>query len=349
MADIRQLIMAISHYNQAAIDNSTPAAEMVRLRLDNDDIPQIIFNDENDANDKGKGTPFPTEVFPDTAQGQFLWNYFTTSQNLAILGVKGIGGVTKTAAGAGWLYTCDANVSLCADDEMPYSTVAAQICPGASVVHDQSLVGVALEEFTLSFTRGTGRGTSSMRSTWIGSGRHTTPSGLTLPAAYSEKLVKAAGATAITILGTNYVSTKNFRSLEFTWKNNIDVNEGYGPGSGQLASGHALIGKLVRGNPVCTCRYTALFVNGSTELTDYLARTEGTLSIIMQGDVIGAGPERHQLEIAGPRVQFANTRLGSENGKVVVQTDVTFLQHAVNGYMQYKVTTDLNNIGTTGT
>jgi hypothetical protein len=92
-------------------------------------------------------------------------------------------------------------------------------------------VGCAVESWQIAVASGPGRANSKITIEFVGSGKLTEPSGITLPAAVVEKLLPSA-SLALTINGTNYVTNKNIISLEFGGKNNIRLDDGFYPGSG---------------------------------------------------------------------------------------------------------------------
>ncbi len=347
MADIRELKMFVGFKKQSALQTALVAADGWSLRQTNRAVGQPSFVTENDKDDLGKGTPFPTQVFKASASAEFPWEARLTSQNAAMLGVFGIGRDSKTATAAtgGFVYVCKPSVLLTASPDMPSTTIVQAIRQGGSDVFDLGLIGMCCEELTISLNSGPGRDNATMRSQWIGCGKFASPSTITIPTVTTESGLGAGNATALTINGTNYLSNARFFSAEFSYKNNIRLDAGYYPGSGSQ-SGFNLRGRMWRGDPVATLRCTALFENGSTELDDFLAQTEGTGTITIEGATIASGPEKHTLSIALHRMVAQEPNINDQDGLVAITVDYALLEHSSNGVLTYTATTTQDNIGT---
>lgn len=345
MADIRELKMGIGFHKQPALQTALVATDMWSLRQTNKQPGQPEFVTENDANDIGKGTPFPTQLFPVSASGVFPWEYYLSSENAAMLGVYGIGLLTKVAASTGFLYTCKPSVLLTAAPDMPATTIVQAIRPGGSAVFDFALVGMCCEEFTISLKSGPGRDNSTMKSSWVGSGFYANPSGITLPATTVEHPLGSGGTTVLSINGVDYIVNKRFLSLEFNYKNNIRLDTGYFVGSGQQ-NGFNLRGRMWRANPVATMKCVALFESGSTELATFLAQTEGTAQLTVNGALIG-GAVFHSLALTLHRtvLKIPAGGIADDNGLVTINFELELLEHATNGVLTYAATTTQDGIG----
>lgn len=343
MADIRELKTAISFHKQTSLQTALVAADCWSLRQTNRTPAQPQFSTENDKDDIGKGTPFATQVFKNTASSTFPWEARLTSENAAMLGVFGIGLNAKTAADTGFKYSCKPSVLLTASPDMPAATVVSAIRQGGSDVFDYGLAGVCCEEFGITLRSGPGRDNATMRSQWVGCGKYANPSTVTIPAVTTEHSLGAGSATAITLNGTNYLSNARFFEVEFTYKNNIRLDAGYYPGSGSQ-NGFQLRGRMWRGDPQATLRFSALFENGSTELDDFLAQTEGTARLTLQGAAMGSA--YHLLDIQFHRIVYENWEVNDQDGLVAVSVDVACLEHSSNGVLTYDAQCLKDEIGT---
>ena len=339
MADIRELKMAIGFHKHTTLQTALVAADTWSLRQTNRAVGQPSFVTENDKDDLGKGTPFATQVFKSSASTTFPWEARLTSENAAMLGVFGIGLNAKTVAGGGFKYSCKPSVLLTASPDMPATTIVQAIRQGGSDVFDFALIGMCCEEFTLSLNSGPGRDNATMRSQWIGCGKFANPSTITIPAVTTEHSLNSGGATALTINGVNYITTARFFNLELNYKNNIRLDAGYYPGSGSQ-SGFNLRGRMWRGDPQVTLKVTALFENGSTELDDFLAQTEGT------GTITIPGATDHKLDIALHRTVGQNITIGDQDGLVSISADIALLEHASNGVLTWDAYCTKDEIGT---
>lgn len=343
MADIREIKMAIGFHKQTALQTALVAADTWSLRQTNRAVGQPEFVTENDKDDLGKGTPFATQVFKTSQGAVFPWEGRLTSEAAAMLGVFGIGLNAKTTADIGFKYSCKPSVLLTASPDMPATTIVQAIRQGGSDVFDFGLIGMCCEEFTLSLTSSPGRDNATFRSQWIGCGKYASPSTITIPAVTTEHSLSSGAATVITLNGVNYISNARFLSFEMTYKNNIRLDSGYYPGSGSQ-SGFQLRGRMWRGDPQVTGRYTALFENGSTELDDFLAQTEGTGQITIQGAAMGTA--YHKLDINLHRIVTQNVQIGDQNGLVSITADIAFLEHSSNGVLTWDAQCLKDEIGT---
>jgi hypothetical protein len=229
--------------------------------------------------------------------------------------------------------------------EMPSTTVLQTIRQGAGDILDIALVGMVCEEFGFSFKYGPGRANATMRSSWVGSGKYVSPSTIDMPAIESEHVLNSAAASTVTIRTVNYITNKRFVSLDMMYKNNVRLDTGFYPGSGTQSS-YAIRGRMRRGDPTASLSFVAEFDDGSTELTDMLAGTEGTAQITIPGATIGAGPQTHKLDVTFHRVVFKGAVIGETDGLVTVQVDCSVMKHATNGVMTVEVTNEKDDIFT---
>jgi hypothetical protein len=183
------------------------------------------------------------------------------------------------------------------------------------VVLDRVAVGCAIESWQIAVASGPGRANSKINIEFVGSGKLTEPSGITLPAATLEKLLPSA-SLAITINGTDYVTNKNIISLEFGGKNNIRLDDSFYPGSGFQAAGDAtsgaIRGRLEFGNREFTLKFLARFQNGSDELTKLKEQTTGTAVITLTYDA------DNSLQVTFKKVSFAIAEVVDTDGRVTV-------------------------------
>lgn len=345
MADIRELRTFISYKKQSAIGTACVAADGWSLRQTNQTMGGAKPVTESDREDIGRGTPFPTQVFKISRSYEFPWEARASSENLAMLGVFGVGLNAKTTAGDGFKYSCKPSVLLTASPDMPLATVAQAIRQGGSDVFDEAGVGVACSTFGFTLDSTPGRDNFVMRSQWVGTGKIVSPSTISIPSIYAEHSLSAGGASAVTFLGTNYISTKNMVRIEFDYDNRLRLDKGYFPGSG-FQDGFQIRGRMWRGDPQIRCRMTVLFENGSPELDAFLAQTEGTARITVGGAVIGAGPTTHLFDLQLHRVTYSNHDKTNEDGLVAATVDVECLEHSSNGVLTWDAICEQDNIGT---
>lgn len=343
-ADIYELKGCIGFKKQAALHTALVAADTWNLHRTNPDIntPQFLIDTNRD--DFGKGTPFATQSFKNRIEQELVWNARLTSENAAMIAAFGLGDVTKTAAGAGFKYTCVPLDVITDGVTMPSTTAVVAVRQGASDLFDYALVGLALDEWSISLQNGTGRDTASISTRWVGSGKYVAPSTVTIPASFAEHYLNIGAVSALTIRSQNYLSNLRFVNLTLGWRNNISAELAYFPGAG-TQSGFALKGRMLRGRPECTLGFTALFENGSTELDDFLAQTEGTAVIDLTGAVFDT-TQNHKVEIDLHRVVFRAVNFTQIENFIGVTVECEVMEHNSNGVITMAVTCEQDNIGT---
>lgn len=347
-ANIQELVSAIGFHRQVDVNTALTAASMWKLRQSNNQIGQPQLVNETDADDIGKGDEWITQNFPSHINTPRQWDYYLTSENAAMLAAFGLGKVTETGSGATGV-TIDATFTdPCVDTiDVPTTTMVQAInaCP-ANELFDFALIGMALEEWTISLKQGPGRQNATMTSTWAGTGKYADPSNIdvaTMPFV-NEHRMGAGGTTTLTILARDYIALKTFVSLDFGIKKSLRLDEGFYPGSGQQ-NGYDIRGRMQHGKREATLTATVECTAGSPELDDLLNQTEGSAHLVMEGPTIGAGPAKHKIDVEWPRITFQATQLGESNGKVTVAITASIMKHPTLGVMHMKVTTEKPGIG----
>jgi hypothetical protein len=341
IALLQEELTCIGFKKQAALQTALVAADCWTLHQTNGEPPFPKLVNDTDRDDFGKGI-WATQLFKNRADFSWNWNARITSENAAMVAAFGLGVADKSAAGTGYTYTCTPLDVVTDGIEMPSTTIVNAIRQGASDIYDIANIGACCEEFGLSFKSGTGRETAMMTSTWVGCGKWANPSTITIPAATAEHELPIGSTTVLTIRTVNYLTAKSIVSADLTWKNNIDLERGFYPGSGSL-SGYSLRGRMLRGKPVCEFKFRAFFENGSTELTDFLAQTEGTAAITVVGDVFDS-TQHHTLDIDLHRIVFRDFAVVAEGDFVAVDVGCEVMEHNSNGVITITVTNEQNNI-----
>lgn len=329
-ANIREILIGFGFARQDDIATANTVAGIWRLGKLNAAFAGPRLNTENDAAELGKGHEFATQIFKTSWDVQGQIEKYLGSDFAAWAMAFGLGKAVKSGTTPNWVYTCTPLDPVTDGIELPYFSFIEQIRPGAGVVLDRMAVGCAVEGWTLTVGSGPGRENSKLVVEIVGSGKHTEPSAITLPAAVVEKLLPSASLVC-TINGVDYVTNRNIVSLEATWKNNLRVDEGFYPGSGFQDAGDAtsgaIRGRLEVGDRECGMQFTARFANGSTELTKLKQQTEGTAVMSLSHDV------NNNLELTYQRIQFSLAELGETNGIVTVRVTCTPMMHSSNGLL----------------
>ena len=334
-ANIRETRFCIGFHKQAALQTALAAADCWSLMKTNPQLFTVNLLAENNGAWIGKDDEFPTANYLTNWDVSGPLEGFLTSEKAALLAAFGLGKAVKSVAGSGFLYTCTPLPPVTDEIEMPAVTIVEAIRQGASDVFDRALVGMCLEEFGFQINSGPGLQSARLTSQWVGCGKTVSPSTISVPAVTTEHLLPAYSA-ALTVIGTNYVSAKTIQSAEFRWKNNLRLDTGFFPGSGSNG-GAQIRGRMEHGDRQCTFNVVARFANGSTELDNFLAQTEGTAVLSLTGAEISTGVN-HSLVLTLHRLVIRSAVVGDADGIVTVATEFLPMTHAVDGLVKIEVT-----------
>jgi hypothetical protein len=335
-ANEREILIGFGKNCQDDLATANTAAGMVRLgKLNASSMyPRLIT--ENDAEEFGKGHEFATQVFKTYWDCSGQLEKYLSSEFAAWVMAFSLGKVVKSGSTPNWVYTCTPLNPVTDGIELPSFSFVEQMRPGASSIVDFMNVGCCIEGWTLTIGSGPGRASAKLVADIVGSGKFKEPSAITLPAATTEHLLPASSA-AITINGVDYVTAKNFVSLEAGWRNNILLDDGFYPGSG-THEGAAIRGRMEVGNREPSLRFTARFDHSSAEYTKLKAQTEGTAVIGLTYDT------NHSMTMTYQRVQFSSVERGGQNGIVTVDVACAPLYHSTNKLLSVVCKTTLAGV-----
>ena len=329
-ANIRETLIGFSFARQSGIATPNTAAGMWRLNKINTSFGGPKLNTENDKDELGKGDEFIHNVYKTSWDVQGALEKYLSSDWAAWVMAFGLGHVVKSGTTPNWVYTCTPLDPITEGLELPYFSFVEQMRPGAGVVLDRMAIGCAVSDWTLTVGSGPGRANSKLVANYAGSGKHLSPSAITLPAATVEKLLPSASLLC-TINGVDYVTNKNIVSLEATWKNNLRLDAGFFPGSGFQEDGDAtsgaVRGRLEVGDREPGLTFTARFEHDSPELASLEALTEGTAVISLTYDT------NNDLTLTFHRLTFSAVELGETDGIVTVQVTCAPMKHSANGLL----------------
>jgi hypothetical protein len=326
---LQEVLIGFGKGKQTDIATANLVANVWQLKKLNAALANPKLNTEDDSQEYGKGHEFATTLFKTSWDAPGTIEKYLGAEIAAWAMAFGLGKVVKSGTSPNFTYTCTPLFPANGDAaELPYFSFIEQIRPGAGAVIDRMAVGCSVEGWTITIGSGPGRANSKITIEFISSGKVTEPSGITLPAATAEKLLPSA-SLALTINGVDYVTSKNIVSLETSWKNNIQADAGFFPGSGfqtpgDAASG-AIRGRLEFGNRQGMLKFVARFDNASTELIKLKNQTTGTAVIALTFDA------NNSLTITWQKVAFATAEVGETNGIVTVAVDCTPLYDTTNG------------------
>jgi hypothetical protein len=326
-ANIREVLIGFGKGKQADIATANILATIWQLKKLNAALANPKLNTENDAEEFGKGHEFATEVFKTSWDVAGTIEKYMSSDIAAWAMAFGLGKVVKSGTTPNFTYTCTPLNPTTDGIELPYFSFIEQIRPGAAVV-DRMAVGCAIEGWTITVGSGPGRSNSKINIEFLGSGKLTEPSGITLPTAITEKLLPSA-SIALSINGVDYVTAKSIVSLEFGWKNNLRLDAGFFPGSGFQTSGDAtsgaIRGRLECGNREASLKFVARFEAGSTEWTKLKNQTIGTAVIALTYDT------NNKLTVTFHRISFSMVEIGETDGLVTVSVECQPQYDSTNG------------------
>jgi hypothetical protein len=308
-ARVQSLVLGLGKAKQADIE--TASASFLRFSKIDKDITSTGFTTETDAPEIGKGSEFASQhgVFPVAYTPSGRLEKYAGAEFMTWALAYALGGVSE-ATGTYTITPIDPGTTL----ELPYFTIVEQIPEGGDAAIDNAFIGCSLEELNYSFSYGAGRGTSKLACQWAGSGKLTTPSGVSVPALTTDHYMLGS-SMALTINGTDYVAAKTILSGSFGWKNNLLLNQGFFPGSG-LQNGAAIRGRQEIGDRAATFQYTARLLATSDEYSKLIAQTTGTASMTITFDAT------HFVTLDFPCVSYKTVTNTEADGIVAVTVNV---------------------------
>ena len=317
-ANIREILIGFGKGKQTDIATANLVANVWQLKKLKAALANPKLNTESDAEEFGKGHEFATQVFKTSWDVAGTIEKYLSSDIAAWAMAFGLGKVVKSGTSPNFTYTCTPLNPTTDGIELPYFSFIEQIRPGGSSIIDRMAVGCAVEGWTIAVGSGPGRANSKINIEFVGSGKLTEPSAITLPAAAAEKLLPSA-SLPLTINGVDYVTNKNIVSLECGWKNNLRLDAGFFPGSGFQSAGDAtsgaIRGRLECGNRQGSLKFVARFASGSTELASLKSQTTGTAVLGLQYDT------NNKLTVTYQKVSFAAAEVGDTDGLVTVAVE----------------------------
>lgn len=306
-ARIQGLAIGLGSAKQSDVATISPTFNRWR-KLDLD-APTLDYGTETDKDEVGKGHEFITQVFPTAWEvGGSLRKYGSAEFMLWAWGYA----LGDVSLGTG-LYTINAKdpgVSL----ETPYFTLVQQLAEGGGMAIDEALIGCSITDVTTEFRYGPGRASVTTNASFVGSGRHTLPSAVSLPDTLAENFTLSSGM-AITINGVNYVTEDSILMGSMSWNNNPILPMRFRPGGG-IVSGAAVGTTTFFGNRAPGLSFTVFLKASSLELTKLIAQTSGTAVVTLTYDAT------HFVTWTYHNVSFERVTRTVEEGLVCVTVTV---------------------------
>jgi len=307
-ARIQNKILGLGLGKQPDITTISPS--FLRFRQLNMELAPSGFLTENDAAEIGKGDEFVSSVFPVSWNPLARIDKYSSAEFMTWAFCYALGGVTEATG----VYTIKP-IDPCVDGlELPFFSVVEQVCESGGMALDNAFLGCAIEDVTYDFNYGPGRQSGRVTVNWVGSGKITTPSAVTVPAVVSEHYL-LTGSMQCTINGTNYITAKTLLSGQIAWKNNLLLGPGFFPGSG-MQDGAAIRGRLEIGVRASTFTFTARLLKNSVEYQLLIAQTTGTATVTVTFDAT------HTITFNYPMVQYETVINGEQDGLVSVTVNV---------------------------
>lgn len=333
-ARIQETLLAWGFRKQTNISTANTALQMWSMNKLNVELHRAQITTENDAAELGKGHEFPTIDLPVSWDVQGRLEKYLASDFAAWVMAFSLGHVVETGTSPNFIYTITPALPAVDGIELPYFSYVEQIRPGGSAVLDHMVSGCMVSGWTLTVGSGPGRANSKLVADFVGTGQLTEPSGITIPSALAEKYMLSA-TLAMTVNGTDYVSTKKIVSFEATWNNNPLLDAGYFPGSG-TQNGAALRGRIEYGARTLGLKFTARFENASTELAAVTSQSSGTAVLTLDFDA------NNSLQLTFQKIVFSAGSLSNVDGLVTVDITTLPMYDPTNGLITAvaKCTTD---------
>jgi hypothetical protein len=344
MANLNELLIGLGFRVQASISTAPSVPGYWRVpNLNKKPWSQKVVNDD-DRTEIGKGHEWPTQQWKSHYDnGSYSIERPASSEILAHVLGFGLGNVVVTGSTAPYTYTITPIVPASNPTglELPYFEFIQQIRPGGSAVLDQLFTGCAIKGWRLSVKQGPGRLSAVVTADLVTSGLYTgTPtadsSGVTVPGPYAWHEMQSP-SLSLSINGVNYVTAKNFVSVDVGWENNF--RPGFFPGTA-LQDGFATQGRFECGDRTTSLNFVARFNSGSTELATLLALTSGEATM---GLANGANDS-----FAGtwPALAFKTAELSDVDGIVTVAVTGEALYATTGGVFSAIVTSSTGMICT---
>jgi hypothetical protein len=323
-ARVQGLILGLGNAKQA--DIATASASFLRFKKIDTTLTSPHPVTENDAAEIGKGNEFISGVYPVSYDVANRIEKFASAEFVAWAWAYALGNPVQSGASPNYVYTV-VPIDPATGLELPYFSVVEQVPEGGGSAIDNLYIGCAIEDVTYQFSYGPGRASSKCLVNWVGSGKVTTPSGVTIPALQTEKHMLAQ-SMSLTINGVDYVSNKRILSGSLAWKNNLMLQAGFYPGSG-LQSGYAIRGRLEIGARVPSFTFTVRLVSGSDEYTKLVAQTTGMAVLSVNYDA------NNSAQWTWQKISYQVVENTEADGIVAVTVTVAPQYHATNGILTF--------------
>lgn len=319
----------------AQADIETASADHLFLQTLETSPAEIQYQTSDDEGYTGKGTDFPTTTFKESRVVSKTFPFLCSAEVMSWLAAYAFGSFAESGAGDPYTYTAIPAVRGTDPCELPAFSLV-QKDKRASALLDQELIGNAVAGFTLRVQSGPERANCTVDVDILGTGRDTTPSGVTLPGSPLAVTDLQAGSVALSALGVDYVTTKRINSLEFAWSN--AAIQRYFPGSG-VQDGFNTAGAIeLTGGRAASITLDVDF-DAMTDVDKVKNLTEGTIVLTLEASA------NRTMTLTLHRVRFSSYSFGSDQRGMNLRLTGTALFHSSNGYLTFVSKCGITGIG----
>lgn len=290
----------------AALDRRVTAAAV--------EVGKVSKQFRSDLDRVGKGHEFGTELEELARDLRRTTSFDASSLTLAWVAAFGMGKVVTTQPNAGGNPAAYDHAITFADPSASKHAPTTTVYEELTADLKRRLVSLACNDFSLS---GRSRDPVQLTANWVGSGQTSDGAIASLPALTAQSFFLGADTDVLFGPQAAPVSIKD-RILDWslTVSQNLEADLGYHPGSGKFR-GRAWFG------PRRVSASLTLFAKETDDLlTLFLGDTVRELQIVLTGDQIGPGPEKHKAVIALPAVRITGFDDAVEGNHLVYRVEI---------------------------
>ena len=339
---IQETQIAFGRVAQSDLATANNVGQLVRFLKLNAAINAAQLNTEDDAAWIGKNHEFATVNYKTAWDVSGQLEKIASAEFLGWALAFALGKSSPTGGGPTYSHAITLLDSVADGIDLPPFSFVEQIRPGSSPILDRMAVGCAVEDMTLSVTSGPSLQNCKVVVNFVGTGKLTEPSGITIPPATAENMLRAAGIT-FEAHEENFVAGGQILSLELSIKNNIRMDTRFFPGSGFQTPGNAesgaIGGRMEHGSRVLSFKFSARFDHDSPQVAALLAQSTGTVEI----GLTGGNGTRASIILA--KTAYKSVQVNNADGIVSAESDMLPLWHASNGLISATVVNTLPTLG----
>ena len=340
--NIQELKIGFSRTAQTNVNTAETTNILAMLKNDTDFFANNLAK-EDDAAEIGKSNEFASQTFPTGWTTSGSVTKFTSSEWLAFA-ASFCGTSVAAASGSGFTHTMSPESEtdfITVGIEPSYLTVIEQVRAGANGIVDRMFPGCCINGFSMNVKAGIGRGNSTMKVDFIGTGQKTEPSGVVLPALTTPHELPA-GSISCVLNGFDYASSKNFESMDFSYQRNLQPR--YVGGGVQAGSTGVLAGAIEINNRQVTLNITARYVKGSPEIGLLTSNTTGTGTIGLTGGAIASGLY-HGMLLTLPAIQYEVAQVTALGNRIGITVNVVPLYDGTDPLFTLQTTNAIATFG----